>query len=112
MEKLDSSACAATVLRRATAAGRFSARYACFVRCFRRIATFCPHSGPIARLNFKRSEMPKLPDLSHAAVMKRQVLAEAERTARENTPPPPPMPKKIRIATRLTSPSRRSKRVH
>ncbi len=56
--------------------------------------------------------MPKLPSLSASAVMKRHVLAEAERTARENAPPPPPMPKRIRIATRLTSPSRRSKRVH
>jgi hypothetical protein len=41
--------------------------------------------------------MPKLPDMSPAAVLKRKLMTEAERVRRAKEPPPPPVVK-VRMA--------------
>jgi hypothetical protein len=47
--------------------------------------------------NPETSPMPKLPDMSPAAVKKRQQLTEAAQAQRAKEPPPPPVVK-VRIA--------------
>lgn len=60
-----------------------------------------PLSGPNRVLwkanNLETSPMPKLPDMSPAAVEKRKQMTEAARAQRAKEPPPPPVVK-VRIA--------------
>lgn len=42
--------------------------------------------------------MPALPDMSNAAVLKRQAMTKAAKAARDKAPPPAPPAPKIRIA--------------